>query len=43
MQRFAVGGVMSTFVRGAVGALTRDMYALMRLLVDAEMKRFSRT
>jgi hypothetical protein len=40
MQRFAVGGVMSTLMRGAVGTLTRDMFALMRLLVDAEMKRF---
>src|SRR5216684_2543172 len=40
IQRFAVGGVMSTLMRGAVGTLTRDMYALMRLLVDAEMKRF---
>src|SRR5215831_15231694 len=40
MQRFAVGGAMSTLMRGAVGTLTRDMYALMRLLVDAEMKRF---
>src|SRR5215510_3450086 len=40
VQRFAVGGVMSTVVRGAVGTITRDVYALMRLLVDAEMKRF---
>ena len=40
IQRFAAGGVMSTLVRGAVGTLTRDIYALMRLLVDAEMKRF---
>jgi hypothetical protein len=40
VQRFAVGGVMSTLMRGAVGTLSRDMYALMRLLIDAEMKRF---
>ena len=40
IQRFAVGGVISTLMRGAVGSLTRDMYGLMRLLVDAEMKRF---
>ena len=40
VQRFAVGGVMSTLMRGAVGTITRDVYALMRLLIDAEMKRF---
>jgi hypothetical protein len=40
IQRFAVGGVMSTLLSGAVGALTKDIYVLMRLLVDAEMKRF---
>jgi len=40
IQRFAVGGVVSTMMRGAVGTITRDMYALMRLLVDAEMRRF---
>jgi hypothetical protein len=40
IQRFAVGGVMSTLLSGAVGALTKDVYVLMRLLVDAEMKRF---
>jgi hypothetical protein len=40
VQRFAVGGVMSTLLRGAVGTLTRDMYTLMKLLIDTEMKRF---
>jgi hypothetical protein len=40
IQRFATGGVVSTLIRGAVGTLTRDIYALMRLLVDAEMRRF---
>ena len=40
IQRFSAGGVVSTVIRGAVGTLTRDIYALMKLLVDAEMKRF---
>jgi hypothetical protein len=40
IQRFSAGGVVSTVIRGAVGTITRDIYALMKLLVDAEMKRF---
>jgi hypothetical protein len=40
IQRFSTGGVVSTVFRGAVGTLNRDIYALMKLLVDAEMKRF---
>jgi len=40
IQRFSAGGMVSTVIRGAVGTITRDIYALMRLLVDAEMKRF---
>src|SRR5262249_9901992 len=40
IQRCAAGGMMSTLSRGAVGTLPRDIHALMRLLVDAEMKRF---
>jgi len=40
IRRFSTGGVVSTLFRGAMGALTRDIYALMKLLVDAEMKRF---
>jgi hypothetical protein len=40
IQRFSAGGMMSTLMRGAVGALTKDVHALMKLLVDAEMKRF---
>ena len=42
IQRFSTGGVINTLVRGAVGAVTQDIYALMTLLVDAEMKRFER-
>lgn len=40
IQRFASGGVMKTLLRGAVGTITRDIYVLMKLLIDAEMKRF---
>ena len=40
IQRFSAGGVVNTLFRGAVGALTKDIYVLMKLLVDAEMKRF---
>jgi len=40
IQRFSTGGVINTLVRGAVGAVTQDIYALMTLLIDAEMKRF---
>jgi hypothetical protein len=42
IRRFAVGGFFRTLLRGAFGALTRDIHKLMRLLVDAEMKRFDR-
>jgi len=40
IQRFSTGGVVSTVLRGAVGTFNRDIYALMKLLVDSEMKRF---
>ena len=40
IQRFSTGGVINTLVRGAVGAVTQDIYALMTVLIDAEMKRF---
>jgi hypothetical protein len=42
IKRFSGGGVMSTLFRGALGAITQDIYELMKLLVDAEMKRFER-
>jgi hypothetical protein len=41
IRRFSTGSVVSTIVRGAVGAITKDIYQLMKLLVDAEMKRFN--
>jgi hypothetical protein len=40
LKRFAPGGVIETLVKGAFSAATKDLPALMRLLVDAEMKRF---
>src|SRR5258708_6839534 len=39
IQRFATGGVMKTLLRGAGGAINRHIYVLMKLLIDAEMKR----
>jgi len=40
IERFSAGGVMDTLVRGAMGTISRDITVLMKLLVDAEMKRF---
>jgi hypothetical protein len=40
IRRFSAGSLVSTLYRGAVGTLTRNVYELMKLLVDAEMKRF---
>lgn len=40
IKKFSTGGVLSTLYRGAMGALTKDVVELMKLLVDAEMKRF---
>lgn len=42
VRRFSTGGLMSTLLRGALGAITQDVGELMKLLVDAEMKRFDR-
>ena len=41
IRRFAPGGLVGTLVQGAYSAVTQDIYALMRMLVDAEMKRFA--
>lgn len=43
LRRFAPGGVVQTVVKGAAAAATRDVIALMRMLVDAELKRFAGT
>lgn len=42
LKRFSTGGLVSTLFRGALGALTQDVLELMKLLVDAELKRFER-
>jgi hypothetical protein len=41
IRRFAPGGLVETLVQGAISAVTQDIYRLMRMLVDAEMKRFA--
>jgi hypothetical protein len=43
IRRFAPGGIVETMVKGAVSAVTQDVYRLMEILVDAEMKRFDGT
>jgi len=40
IKRFSTGGVVSTLFRASIGAITQDIFDLMKLLVDAEMKRF---
>ena len=40
IRRFAPGGIVETLVKGATAAVTQDIHKLMRMLVDAEMKRF---
>jgi hypothetical protein len=41
IRRFAPGGVVETLIKGAISAITQDIYKLMEILVDAEMKRFA--
>lgn len=41
IRRFCARGVVSTLFRGTMGALTHDVYKLMKILIDAEMKRFA--
>ncbi len=41
LKQFAPGGVMSSMVRGVRSAIRQDSDELMRMLVDAEMKRFA--
>jgi len=40
IRRFAPGSVVGTLIQGAISAATQDIYRLMKMLVDAEMKRF---
>ena len=41
IKRFAPGGLVETLIQGAISAVTQDVVRLMRMLVDAEMKRFA--
>lgn len=41
IRRFAPGSLVGTLIQGALSAMTQDIYRLMRMLVDAEMKRFA--
>jgi hypothetical protein len=40
IKRFSAGSLVGTLLRGAMGAITEDVYDLMKLLVDGEMKGF---
>jgi hypothetical protein len=40
IKRYSAGSVVGTLLRGAMGAITKDVYDLMKLLVDGEMKSF---
>ncbi len=40
LKKYAPGGMAGTLLKGAQIAFTKDIYELMKLLVDAEMKRF---
>jgi hypothetical protein len=41
VRRFAPGSLVGTLIQGAISAVTQDIYRLMKMLVDAEMKRFA--
>jgi hypothetical protein len=41
VRRFAPGSLVGTLLQGAISAVTQDIYRLMKMLVDAEMKRFA--
>ena len=43
LKKFAPGSVLGTMLRGAKAGITQDVYELMKMLVDAEMKRFRGT
>jgi hypothetical protein len=40
LKRFSPSGVIDTMLTGAMSVVTKDVNKLMKLLVDAEMKRF---
>lgn len=41
IRRFAPGSLVGTLIQGAIAGVTQDIYKLMKMLVDAEMKRFA--
>ena len=41
LKKFAPGTMLDTIVKGTVSALRQDLYGLMQILVDAEMKPFT--
>lgn len=41
LKKFAPGGFIESLIKGAVAGLTQDVYELMHMLVDAELKRFA--
>jgi hypothetical protein len=41
VRRFASGGIVEMLIKGAISAATQDVYKLMQILVDAEMKPFA--
>lgn len=43
LKKFAPGSIIGTMIRGAMAGITQDVYELMKMLVDAEMKRFAGT
>lgn len=43
LKKFAPGSIIGTMLRGAMAGITQDVYELMKMLVDAEMKRFKGT
>lgn len=43
LKKFAPGSIIGTMFRGAKAGITQDVYELMKMLVDAEMKRFRGT
>lgn len=43
LKKFAPGSVIGTMFRGAMAGITQDAVELMKMLVDAEMKRFAGT
>lgn len=41
LKKFAPGGILESLIKGAVAGLTQDVYELMRMLVDSELKGFA--